>query len=205
MSEQTLMTSLFRFKAWANEELFGALTALRGEAPSPEYQAAIRVLNHAHTVDRIFVANLQKLDHAYRTNWPADLPSLAQLSQDVRDTDRWYVDYISHISPNELEEVIDFTFTDATWGRMSREEMLAHVITHGGYHRGPTPSVASSCGRALQHRADQPARQRRSWSRSGARGISQRRITSRLTVPGGQLVLGLGFEVGRVMPLVQLT
>jgi uncharacterized damage-inducible protein DinB len=167
MSEQTLMTSLFRFKAWANEELFGALTALRGEAPSPEYQAAIRVLNHAHTVDRIFVANLQKLDHAYRTNWPVDVPSLTQLSQAVRDTDRWYVDYISHISPNELEEVIDFTFTDATWGRMSREEMLAHVITHGGYHRGEVgrllPQIESTASQDVfagyLHRSDPKRRE----------------------------------------------
>ena len=27
-------------------------------------------------------------------------------------------------------------FTDGQPGRMSREEMLAHVATHGSYHRG---------------------------------------------------------------------
>jgi uncharacterized damage-inducible protein DinB len=40
------------------------------------------------------------------------------------------------VTPEELEETIDFTFTDGGQGRMSREEMLAHVITHSGYHRG---------------------------------------------------------------------
>jgi uncharacterized damage-inducible protein DinB len=35
-----------------------------------------------------------------------------------------------------LDESIDFAFTDGDRGRMTRAEMLAHVITHSGYHRG---------------------------------------------------------------------
>jgi uncharacterized damage-inducible protein DinB len=35
-----------------------------------------------------------------------------------------------------LAEPIDFVFTDGARGRMSREEMLMHVITHGVGHRG---------------------------------------------------------------------
>ena len=31
---------------------------------------------------------------------------------------------------------LPFVFTDGANGLMSREEMLAHVATHGGYHRG---------------------------------------------------------------------
>lgn len=96
----------------------------------------MRILNHAHIVDRIFIANLQAATHSYETNAPVDLPSLEKLFSDVRDADRWYVDYVSQIAPEELSEVIRFKFTDGMLGRMSREEMLAHVIMHGGYHRG---------------------------------------------------------------------
>jgi uncharacterized damage-inducible protein DinB len=35
-----------------------------------------------------------------------------------------------------LAEAIDFRFTDGAPGRMSREEMLLHVMIHGGYHQG---------------------------------------------------------------------
>lgn len=136
MGAQTLLTSLFQYKAWADEMLFGAMTTLDGQNPSPEFRTALRILNHAHIVDRIFVANLQSASHSYATNEPADLPSLQDLFSDVRDTDRWYVDHVSHIAPEEFAEVIRFKFTDGKLGRMSREEMLAHVITHGGYHRG---------------------------------------------------------------------
>jgi uncharacterized damage-inducible protein DinB len=61
---------------------------------------------------------------------------LAPLSAEIRETDTWYVDYVSRLSAEQLGEDLDFTFTDGGHGRMSREEMLAHVITHGGYHRG---------------------------------------------------------------------
>ena len=54
----------------------------------------------------------------------------------MKETDRWYIDYVARLNPQELEESIEFTFTDGAPGRMSREEMLAHVATHAGYHRG---------------------------------------------------------------------
>ena len=46
------------------------------------------------------------------------------------------MDYVSKLNPENLGESIDFTFTDGAPGRMSREEMLSHVVLHGGYHRG---------------------------------------------------------------------
>ena len=43
-----------------------------------------------------------------------------------------------------LSEFLDFTFTDGDGGRMSREEILLHVLTHGGYHRGNVGQVLKS-------------------------------------------------------------
>lgn len=54
----------------------------------------------------------------------------------VKESDHWYVDYVSRLTPEDLNESVDFTFTDGVLGRMSREEMLSHVVLHGGYHRG---------------------------------------------------------------------
>jgi uncharacterized damage-inducible protein DinB len=54
----------------------------------------------------------------------------------MRNTDRRYVDYVSTLRNEQLLEQIDFAFTDGAPGRMSREEMLMHVLTHGVGHRG---------------------------------------------------------------------
>ncbi|MBB6222448.1 putative damage-inducible protein DinB [Rhizobium leguminosarum] len=58
MSAKTLLNSLLRYKASVDDELLDALSALGEEARSDAFHSALRVLNHAHLVDRIFAANL---------------------------------------------------------------------------------------------------------------------------------------------------
>lgn len=40
-----------------------------------------------------------------------------------------------------MSEVISFRFVYGPEGKMTQEEMLAHVITQGNYHRGAVGSV----------------------------------------------------------------
>ncbi|UTW06331.1 DinB family protein [Pseudomonas benzenivorans] len=136
MSTRNLLASLFQYKAWANQALFAELQRLDPQRHGAELHAALRVLNHIHVVDRIFVANLQSRAHAYDATNSVETPSLEQLRQSVADTDAWYLDYVAELSAEQLRQPLTFTFVDGDAGRMSREEMLAHIITHGGYHRG---------------------------------------------------------------------
>jgi uncharacterized damage-inducible protein DinB len=48
---------------------------------------------------------------------------------------------VAELDRDQLAERIDFAFTDGAPGRMSREEMLIHVITHGVGHRGQISAV----------------------------------------------------------------
>jgi uncharacterized damage-inducible protein DinB len=47
-------------------------------------------------------------------------------------------------TPEQLKENISFQFTDGDVGRMTREKMLAHIITHGPYHRGNVGQILKS-------------------------------------------------------------
>lgn len=136
MSTSTLLQSMFRHKAWANEELFAELAKVDPVAHAAARQAAIRVLNHIFVVDRIFAAHLCGKAHGYAATNTTETPTLEALRDEVAASDRWYVDYIGTLTPQALAESVDFMFTDEQPGRMSREEMLAHVATHGSYHRG---------------------------------------------------------------------
>ena len=49
-----LLPSLFRYKAWANQELAAAIGGIDAAAHEAERRTAIRILNHTHVVDRIF-------------------------------------------------------------------------------------------------------------------------------------------------------
>nr|WP_245305886.1 hypothetical protein [Rhizobium leguminosarum] len=68
MSAQILLNLLFQYKASVDDELLDALNAFGAEARSDDFRSALRVLNHAHLVDRIFAANLRRLDHSYTAN-----------------------------------------------------------------------------------------------------------------------------------------
>ena len=63
---------------------------------------------------------------------------------DVEATDAWYVNYVATLPASACVETLDFAFTDGDRGRMSREEILLHVVTHGGYHRGNVGQVLKS-------------------------------------------------------------
>lgn len=136
VSTSSLLLSLFRYKAWANEELFAELHKLDPGTHQAERHGAIRLLNHIHVVDRIFAGHLGGRAHGQSATNTPETPTLEALQAGVAETDRWYVDYVAALDPALLPEPLQFTFTDGTAGTMSREEMLAHVATHGGYHRG---------------------------------------------------------------------
>ncbi|HZR71675.1 DinB family protein [Bradyrhizobium sp.] len=131
---QDTLLRLFRCKAWANDELLARLAGIGDN--SPITGLAIKALSHSYIVDRIFAAHMREQPHAYVSANASELPALERLSVDIRTSDQEYVDYVSTLDRDHLAEQIDFSFTDGAPGRMSREEMLMHVITHGIGHRG---------------------------------------------------------------------
>lgn len=141
MSASNLLASLFKYKAWANIELFQVLQSLDAVAHKAERHSAIRIMNHIYVVDRIFAAHLAGRTHGYSATNTTETPALETLAEGVLECDDWYVRYTEEVSTEKLEERIAFTFTDGAHGTMSREEMLAHVVTHGGYHRGAVGRV----------------------------------------------------------------
>jgi uncharacterized damage-inducible protein DinB len=142
MSSQGILHSLFKYKASTNEGLFAEFAKIEPNERQSEQHAAIRFLNHIYIVDRIFAALLSGQKHCYsETNTP-ETPSVDKLRSAVAESDRWYVEYVAKAPPDKLQEVVKFAFTDGSPGSMSREEMLAHVATHGDYHLG---AVGRSC------------------------------------------------------------
>ena len=148
MSSASLLTSLLNNKAWANQELFTELQRLDPLTQHSELHAALRILNHIHVVERIFVANLQGIKHSYSATNTPETPTLEALHQAVQETDHWYLDYVAELSAEQLAERMSFTFVDGDAGSMSREEMLAHLVTHGGYHRGAVSRIMAQLGLA---------------------------------------------------------
>ena len=135
------LASLFDYKVWANEELFTAIAVIDSSKFSPQVHSAIRILNHVYVVDQIFRAHLEGSTHPYAATNTSETPNPLALGAASKETDNWYTKYVRRLSPAELQEQVRFVFTDGETGTMTREEILLHVITHGGYHRGAAGQV----------------------------------------------------------------
>lgn len=137
------LTPLFAYKAWANAELFAALAALPAEHAAALH-TCLRTLNHIHVVDCIFRAHLSGQPNPHSATNTPHTPTLDELRTAAAATDAWYLQYVDTLSPTDAQQVLDFTFTDGDAGRMSREEILMHVMLHGAYHRGNVGQVLKS-------------------------------------------------------------
>ena len=146
MSALDLLGSLFTYQAWANGELLQKLANLDQQKHADVRHIAIRLLNHNLVVSRIFAAHLSSARHGYASDNTEDTPTLDELSADVAAMDRWYLDYLVTVSPELLPQPLPFVFTDGDKAMMSRQEMLTHVVTHGGYHRGEIGRVLAQIG-----------------------------------------------------------
>lgn len=131
-----LFNSFFSYQAWANNAFFDALKTLDRTQHEIEHHQARRLINHTHVVAQIFAAHLLGRPHGYTSDNTAETPELAELRSTIAASDQWYLDYVQNITPEQHCEKIAFSFTDGDKGTMTREEILAHVIMHGSYHRG---------------------------------------------------------------------
>ena len=131
-----LFQNLMRYKAWANDEILKALDAIDSGKYGTLRHRAIRVLNHTHVVDCIFAAHLLGSKHEYSATNTVETPTLDGLGGATRERDKWYIDYVDALPQSQYGELISFRFTDGDAGRMTREEILAHIVNHGAYHRG---------------------------------------------------------------------
>jgi uncharacterized damage-inducible protein DinB len=146
MSTDNPLHMLFRQKAWANGDLFAALATIDSNTQAEARHTAIRLLNHVFTVDQIFRGHLSGVAHGHTATNTIDTPTLEGLQESVQALDNWYVNYVATTPSAALAEEIEFTFTDGKPGRMSRSEMLHHVILHGSYHRGAVGRIIVQAG-----------------------------------------------------------
>lgn len=142
-----LLTSLFQYKAWANQRLVDALETIPADADRRQRAVIVLTLDHTSIVDRIFRARILGQAPAFESIVSARVPALDDLRRTMAETDAWYVDYVGAAPPAALDQVVEFTYVaDGEPGRMTRGEMLGHVLTHSNSHRGQIGELLGRLG-----------------------------------------------------------
>jgi uncharacterized damage-inducible protein DinB len=140
------LISLFEFKRWIDAELYNALCALPKEKRS-EIIVPIFTLDHAMRIDSLFRARLDGKPEPYDSIVSRTMPDLDEMARTVADNDDWFVRYVGSVTEEELKEPIAFDFvSDSDKGRMTRAQILAHVLTHNQSHRGGVAKMLEPLG-----------------------------------------------------------
>lgn len=131
---------LARYNAWADREIFDAVAALPpGEAEKQRqtlFKSMIGTLNHNYVVDLIWRAHLEGKAHGFTGRNVVVHADLAALREAQESFDAWLIDWADAQSDASLAEIVDFTFISGKKGRVSRGDMLLHIVNHTTYHRG---------------------------------------------------------------------
>lgn len=141
-----ILVSLFAYKAWANAELHGALARFDAQQHPHTFRSMLQILDHSNVVDRIFQGHLSGTGLPLKATCSEQTPDLPALCDTVSATDHWYLQFVSSVSAERLNQRVHFTFTDGAPGAMSCQEMLLHAITHAGYHRGSVGQMLEDTG-----------------------------------------------------------
>ena len=123
---------LFAYDNWANREEVRTLRAL---ANPPA--AAIRILAHIIGTEWLFLGRLRR-DPKPAVVWP-DL-TLDQIGQQI---DRLRVEWKQKF---DLNEVVEYVNSKGERWSSRAEDILMHVIIHGGYHRGQIATLVRQSG-----------------------------------------------------------
>ncbi len=136
MTDNAFLISLFEHKAWCNRRLMETLRAAPADIDQGKFALIVLTIDHTANVDEIFQARLQGAEPALASTIPRAMPDLDALTERMAQTDAWYLDYAANVTPADLAETLDFAFVDdGDPGRMTRADILAHIITHGVAHR----------------------------------------------------------------------
>jgi uncharacterized damage-inducible protein DinB len=131
---------LTRYNAWANKLIFDAVAALpAGEATKARqslFKNMVHTLNHNYIIDLIWQAHLEGREHGFTARNTPSHPPLDELWHSQHAVDGWYIAWSDKQSDAALDEKVSFTLIGGNQGVMTRGEILLHIVTHTGYHRG---------------------------------------------------------------------
>lgn len=136
---------LARYKAWADDLFLSVVSSIPDAeltAPRPiAFGSLIRTLNHSYAMDYVWQCHLLGKPHGLTTRNPEHCPEIEELAGSQRGMDQWYVNYADSTTENELAEIVEFEFIGGGLGRMSRRDILLHVVNHSTYHRGHAADI----------------------------------------------------------------
>lgn len=132
------ISRLFEYDAWANREVLANLKQL--ENPPAR---AMKFFAHIIAAQVLWLERIKNEKQSMAV-WPDfTLPQCE--SQLERITQLWR-DYLATLTPSDFSQEVAYTNTKGETFRSTVEDILTHVVMHGGYHRGQLAADTRAAG-----------------------------------------------------------
>ena len=139
------LETLVKYKTWADNVFYQAISELSDEELKRDrpmlYGNILSLLNHVYSMDVVWKSHLEGMPHNLKTRNPKSSLSFIGLRDAQVAINSWYKDYIENLRIEEYKEMVNFIFIGGGDGKMSRFEIIQHVINHATYHRGHIEGV----------------------------------------------------------------
>ena len=144
-----LLPLLVRYKSWADRLMHDRVAALEpgvADAQRPIIFGSIRrTLSHVLAMDQVWRAHLEGVPHHLTSRNPSECPPLEDISAGQAASNEWLVAYVEALGHREIDPV-SFTFIGGGDGRMTRGEIILHMVNHSTYHRGHVADMIYNSG-----------------------------------------------------------
>ncbi|HEX7651049.1 MAG TPA: DinB family protein [Noviherbaspirillum sp.] len=134
--EVSVLVSAFQYKQWADRRTLDAAKSIEGSEDAQPLSFIRQQLNHMVIVEELFRARLLGDEPLHCSTNTEIVPSLNELDLKLTFSNQWLISYVADLHPETLNDQLSFEFVDGQRGRMTRLEILFHLVNHGTYHRG---------------------------------------------------------------------
>ena len=140
MHDKNYLLSLLDYSVWANDEFFKQIRDL----PEAEVKkkrkslmtSILNSLNHLLVIDKVWMAHMKEEKHTYNNLQTIIHEDLEDLFNAKKQMNKEIRDYVSSLSKEELEEVVNYELIGGNKGSLPRYMIITHLVVHGGFHRG---------------------------------------------------------------------
>ncbi|OWJ98241.1 damage-inducible protein DinB [Pseudomonas sp. A46] len=136
MTTSNILYSLYKYKAWSEDQLINIVRTASIDEHPEELKEALYYLAHINMVDQIFISRIKGEPELFESTVTDEEQNIDDLAQRFQSANEWFIRYLESVTREELDQRVQFTFTDGKPGDMSKEEILGHILSHGLLHRG---------------------------------------------------------------------
>ncbi|MCC3861917.1 DinB family protein [Pseudemcibacter aquimaris] len=140
MNNASTIRQMVAYMAWADDVMLKNVESIPSKEIIADRNALFKniagTFDHILVVGEIFKAHLEGRPIPHNALRRQETLAFNEIAKGLRSINKSFVTLSNEWSQNELEEDIQFTFIDGKRGKMTRTNILMHLVNHATYHRG---------------------------------------------------------------------